>query len=310
MRRPASSIGSALVLALGGLASAGLASAGLAGCSVSDTLTPPLDVGTSGSISKPLTGEDMQTAMRQNEDVPRRPHRQMREQAPEQAYSPYPQQQAQPQNSLEAQAQALQNGYNPVASEPLDGQPRRQQSWQQPERQQNRMHEQADAGSSVSQPEPEEQAALAPQTDEEAAAPASPAPSQQASLAPAGDAGPDSIRFLPIIGAPVEAVTPLSRQLGAEARAKGLMMRSSSGEQARHILKGYFSAYGEGGKITVVYVWDVLDASGNRLHRIQGQQTVPGKAQDPWAAVPASVMQIIANKTLEEYVDWRAKNTG
>ncbi|MVA56103.1 hypothetical protein GOZ88_08250 [Agrobacterium vitis] len=292
-------------MALGGLASAGLASAGLAGCSVSDTLTPPLDVGTSGSISKPLTGEDMQTAMRQNEEVPRRPHRQMREQAPEQAYSPYPQpqQQAQPQNSLEAQAQALQNGYNPVASEPLDGQPRRQQSWQQPERQQNRMHEQA--GSSASQPEPEEQAALAPQTDDEAAA-----PSQQASLAPAGDAGPDSIRFLPIIGAPVEAVTPLSRQLGAEARAKGLMMRSSSGEQARHILKGYFSAYGEGGKITVVYVWDILDASGNRLHRIQGQQTVPGKAQDPWAAVPASVMQIIANKTLDEYVDWRARNTG
>ncbi|MCF1466749.1 hypothetical protein FS764_07450 [Agrobacterium vitis] len=295
-------------MALCGLASAGLASAGLAGCSVSDTLTPPLDVGTSGSISKPLTGEDMQTAMRQNEEVPRRPHRQMREQAPEQAYSPYPQpeQQAEPQNSLEAQAQALQNGYNPVASEPLDGQPRRQQSWQQPEQQQNRMHEQA--GSSASQAEPEEQAALAPQTDDEAAAPA--APSQQASLAPAGDAGPDSIRFLPIIGAPVEAVTPLSRQLGAEARAKGLMMRSSSGEQARHILKGYFSAYGEGGKITVVYVWDILDASGNRLHRIQGQQTVPGKAQDPWAAVPASVMQIIANKTLDEYVDWRAKNTG
>ncbi|WP_197435403.1 hypothetical protein [Agrobacterium vitis] len=308
MRRPASSIGSALVLALCGLASAGLASAGLAGCSVSDTLTPPLDVGTSGSISKPLTGEDMQTAMRQNDEVPRRPHRALREQAPEQAYSPYPQpqQQAQPQNSLEAQAQALQNGYNPVASEPLDGQPRRQQNWQQPERQQNRMQEQA--GSSASQPEPEEQAALAPQTDDEAAAPA--APSQQASLAPTGDAGPDSIRFLPIIGAPVEAVTPLSRQLGAEARAKGLMMRSSSGEQARHILKGYFSAYGEGGKITVVYVWDILDASGNRLHRIQGQQTVPGKAQDPWAAVPASVMQIIANKTLDEYVDWRAKNTG
>ncbi|OHZ29714.1 hypothetical protein BBL07_26615 [Agrobacterium vitis] len=297
-------------MALGGLASAGLASTGLAGCSVSDTLTPPVDVGTSGSISKPLTGEDMQTAMRQNEDVPRRPHRQMREQAPEQASSPYPQpeQQAQPQNSLEDQAQALQTGYNPVASEPLDGQPRRQQSWQQPERQQNRMQEQA--GSSVSQSAPEEQTALASQTDEEAAAPASPAPSQQASLAPAGDAGPDSIRFLPIIGAPVEAVTPLSRQLGAEARAKGLMMRSSSGEQAHHILKGYFSAYGEGGKITVVYVWDILDASGNRLHRIQGQQTVPGKAQDPWAAVPASVMQIIANKTLDEYVDWRAKNTG
>ena len=304
MRRPASRIGAAALLAFGGLF----------GCSVSDTLTPPLDVGTSGSISKPLTGDDMQMAMRQNEEVGRPPYHQggprHMQQMPEQAYSdtsPQEQAQSQPQNSLEAQAAALQNGYNPVASAPLDGtgaepsrmhrQSQQDMAEQQPQvRQQHRQQYQT-------QPSGEEAEAQAPQQSEDQAG-----ANQQAALSP--DAGPGTIRFLPIIGAPVEAVTPLSRQLGMEARAKGLMLRASSGEPARHILKGYFSAYGEGSKITVVYVWDVLDASGNRLHRIQGQEVVPGKAKDPWAAVPASTMQIIANKTLEDYVDWSAKSAG
>ena len=42
-----------------------------------------------------------------------------------------------------------------------------------------------------------------------------------AAVPTAAEAG-ETIRFLPIIGAPVEAVTPLSKRLGAEARTNGL----------------------------------------------------------------------------------------
>lgn len=126
---------------------------------------------------------------------------------------------------------------------------------------------------------------------------------EQASLSPSAGAG--TIRFLPIIGAPVEAVTPLSKQLGAEARAKGLTIKSSADPNSDHILKGYFSALNNGGKTTVTYVWDVLDGSGNRLHRIQGQDEVEGSSSDPWGAVPASTMQQIAAQTMNEYMSWR-----
>lgn len=126
---------------------------------------------------------------------------------------------------------------------------------------------------------------------------------QQAALSPA--AGTATIRFLPIIGAPVEAVTPLSKQLGAEARAKGLTIKSSADPDSDHILKGYFSALSNGGKTTVTYVWDVLDGSGNRLHRIQGQDEVEGSAANPWGAVPASAMQQIAAETMNQYMSWR-----
>nr|WP_314085403.1 hypothetical protein [uncultured Shinella sp.] len=120
----------------------------------------------------------------------------------------------------------------------------------------------------------------------------------------------ETIRFLPIIGAPVEAVTPLSKRLGAEARSNGLTIRSASDNSSKYILKGYFSAMKDNGGTTVVYVWDVLDGSGARLHRIQGQETVSGTASDPWSAVPARTMEGIAQKTIREYLDWRASVPG
>ncbi|WP_421581485.1 hypothetical protein [Shinella sp. M31] len=120
----------------------------------------------------------------------------------------------------------------------------------------------------------------------------------------------ETIRFLPIIGAPVEAVTPLSKRLGAEARSNGLTIRSASDNSSKYILKGYFSAMKDNGGTTVVYVWDVLDGSGARLHRIQGQETVSGTASDPWSAVPARTMEGIAQKTIREYLDWRGSVPG
>jgi hypothetical protein len=147
------------------------------------------------------------------------------------------------------------------------------------------------------------------QTAAQPPAAAQPAPAQQtASLAPASSA--NSIRFLPIIGAPVQAVTPLSRQLGAEARAKGLTIRASNDNSAENILKGYFSAFADGAKVNVVYVWDILDANGVRLHRLQGQETVAAKGSDPWAAVTDRVMQDIAAKTLNDYSSWKQSQQG
>jgi hypothetical protein len=133
-------------------------------------------------------------------------------------------------------------------------------------------------------------------------------PQKAAAIAPATAAG--TIRFLPIIGAPVEAVTPLSKQLGNEARSHGLTIKSASDTSSQHILKGYFSALKDGEKTTVVYVWDVLDGSGNRLHRIQGQDTIDATAANLWSVVPPQTMQTIATRTIAEYLNWRAKNAG
>lgn len=113
------------------------------------------------------------------------------------------------------------------------------------------------------------------------------------------------IRFTPVIGAPVNAVTPLSRQLAVEARNRGLQILSSGDSGGDHVLKGYFSADTFEGQTTIYFVWDILDLAGTRLLRIQGQETFPGGAGDPWASVPAATMERIATRSIGEYAAWR-----
>lgn len=135
-----------------------------------------------------------------------------------------------------------------------------------------------------------------------AAAPQGPAQTQAA--LPAGQVR-GQIRFMPVIGAPVNAVTPLSRQLAVEARNRGLAILSASDPGGDHVLKGYFSADNFNGQTTVFYVWDILDPAGTRLNRIQGQEVFPGSNGDPWASVPADVMERIATRTMADYTAWR-----
>ena len=237
----------------------------LSACNTSEALTPQADIGSPRRTSTPVTQADTER-MAAASSAP----------TANQGSRSFG-----PQNTLEAQAQAMEGGSaSPASSGPPP-------QWQ--DQGQNQGSTQDTAGT---------------------AQPPSQAPAQQnASLPPAATTA-GTIRFLPIIGAPVQAVTPLSRQLGAQARASGLTIRPSGDAGAEHILKGYFSAFADEGKVTVIYVWDVLDGSGNRLHRMQGQTNVPAKGADPWAAVPASTMEEIAAKTIQDYLSWRRSSAG
>lgn len=228
----------------------------LSACNTTEALTPQVNVGHNNAQSTPVTQGDLDQMAAAAD---RAPAGASATASSVPAYAP--------QNSMQAQAQAL------------------------------------SSGSQYGEPLGQNQSPAPPPAGGE------PPPSRQtASLAPA--ASTNTIRFLPIIGAPVQAVTPLSRQLGAEARAKGLTIRASNDNSAENILKGYFSAFADGAKVNVIYVWDVLDANGVRLHRLQGQETIAAKGSDPWAAVTDRVMQDIAAKTLNDYSSWKQSQRG
>ncbi|WP_430257372.1 hypothetical protein [Neorhizobium sp. IRS_2294] len=244
---------------IGKLLSACIVALSVSGCNTSEALTPRAEIGGGNRASTPVTQADTERMARSP-----RPETYQNQTYRNDTYQP------RPQNTLEAQAQAMQSGNqtSPASSGPPP-------DWQG--------QSQAEAQSTAA------------------------APQQEASLPAAAG---NTIRFLPIIGAPVQAVTPLSRRLGAEARAAGLTIRPSSDTGTEQILKGYFSAFSDGEKITIVYVWDVLDNTGSRLHRMQGQENVPGSGQDPWAAVPSSTMELIAAKTIQDYMSWRQSHGG
>lgn len=234
---------------------------GLSACNTTDALTPRVDIGDTGSSSSsPVTQDDTdRMAGTYSEPIQSAP------------LAPTANTNA-PGNTLEAQADALNNGS--TVSPSSSGPP--------PDWSGQNTAEQMQLSTEGSAPT----LSSSPQT--------SPSP-----------ASADTIRFLPIIGAPVEAVTPLSRQLAVAARSNGLTIRPSGDNSTEHILKGYFSALSDDDKVTVVYVWDVLDNAGGRLHRMQGQETLPAKGDDPWAAIPPSVMQAVADKTISGYLAWK-----
>lgn len=285
-------------------------SAMLSACNTTDAMIPRVGIGEGSTAlnSTPVTQDD-------TERMARAPVGQQALAAPTggvyrgDAGPSYSQAPAYPPSAgsgtLEGQADAIRTtGSNPYRSAPLAG---------GAEEQAMQANEQAEADRRLSETPraqaPREEQALPPQPEEQAQQPEEQAPQQQGALPPATADG-NTIRFLPIIGAPVDAVTPLSRELGAEARARGLSIKGSADSSANYILKGYLSAFEDGPQVTVSYVWDVLDSNGERLHRIQGSESAPLKAGDPWAAVPANVMQKIADKTIAEFAGWRQSRGG
>ena len=137
--------------------------------------------------------------------------------------------------------------------------------------------------------------------------PTQPAPPQTAAIT-----SNIRVQFAPLVGTPVEAATPLTERLGAKARARGIKLAGSTDTTPPGIImRGYFSAMTEGKDTTVVYVWDVYDSAGTRLHRINGQQTATSAGTgDGWPAVVPSTMQAIADQTIDQLATWMAARPG
>lgn len=136
---------------------------------------------------------------------------------------------------------------------------------------------------------------------------ANPLPQAQFPMASAGETQVAAIqtsarvRFAPLVGATADASTPLAARISSRAAARGIGLVGAEDSSATHIMKGYFSAIAENGETTIIYVWDVLDPSGNRLHRFQGQARSPGQG---WASVTPQTMEAIADQSVDQLANW------
>lgn len=118
------------------------------------------------------------------------------------------------------------------------------------------------------------------------------------------------VQFAPVIGAPASAATPLSARLSARAAARGIPLVASGQSSATLTMKGYFSAITDGGQTSVIYVWDVIDPTGARIHRIQGQAKAPATAGDGWDGVQSATMEAIADDSVDQLASWLAAQAG
>jgi hypothetical protein len=117
------------------------------------------------------------------------------------------------------------------------------------------------------------------------------------------------VSFPPVTGAPADKLNVLSQTLAQETRNNGITIVSTTNAEAQYSLKGFLSAFSDNANTTVVYVWDILDPSGARLYRIQGQKDTPGAGADPWQFVTPAVMQAIASESIANFLNWQRQQS-
>ena len=118
------------------------------------------------------------------------------------------------------------------------------------------------------------------------------------------------VQFAPVIGTSPGSVNPLASRLMARAAQRGIAVSQTGDATTTHVIKGYFSAFTEQRETTVIYVWDVLDPAGHRLHRIQGQQKVAAAQGEGWNSVTPQTMEAIADRTIDDLATWLVSRAG
>ena len=126
-----------------------------------------------------------------------------------------------------------------------------------------------------------------------------------------GDSGSsklDPISFAQIIGPPATISRQLTSQLISAAQQKNIPVITQKGKPATFTVRGYLAQSNERKGEKITYIWDVTDASGKRVHRILGEQTIPVKpGAKPWTSVNQAAMQNIASKTANDLALWLPK---
>lgn len=125
----------------------------------------------------------------------------------------------------------------------------------------------------------------------------------QAAVAPAPQKA--KLAFVPLVGAPANVSAQLTAGLVSEVERQGIPVARTASEPTDYTVKGYIVAAPEKSGSKLSYIWDVSDRSGQRAHRITGEEFAPGKVTgDPWATVDAGVLNRIATSTATQLAAW------
>lgn len=113
-----------------------------------------------------------------------------------------------------------------------------------------------------------------------------------------------TFRFDQILGVPTNRQDVLATELARFAKGRSLTLVRRGDPTASYRLLGFLSAVGGDAGTNVTYVWDIVDAQNNRLHRISGIEIAGAASADPWSGVSDEVLAAIAARTVEQVYAW------
>ena len=114
-------------------------------------------------------------------------------------------------------------------------------------------------------------------------------------------AGSPKIAMGNVVGPPKSVTAKLTQALQMAGADRNLTILPSGSAEAEYTLRGYLLSNVDGGRSKISYVWDVNDASGTRVTRVSGEETVArGSSSNPWRGLNSTAIANIANKTASQ----------
>ncbi len=110
--------------------------------------------------------------------------------------------------------------------------------------------------------------------------------------------------FVQITGAPTVHEMAFSTALNSEATERKINIVPEGDPSATYLVKGYLSAISDGTGSLLIFVWDVTDLNGQRLHRVSGQETYKGNRTDPWSGIGTTEIDSAARRTIDDLAAW------
>jgi len=110
--------------------------------------------------------------------------------------------------------------------------------------------------------------------------------------------------FAKITGGPGDLLTTLNESIKSDAKGRKLTVVAEDDPNLTYKVKGYVSAVGGPTGTLLVYVLDVLDSRGVRIHRISGQVLGGGTQSDPWAVIKDGTVKAAAQHAIDDLAAW------
>jgi hypothetical protein len=116
------------------------------------------------------------------------------------------------------------------------------------------------------------------------------------------------VSFLPFSGVPTNTADTIYKAIRSHASDEGVKLALRLDEPATYRVKTYINAVGNSSSATYVFIVEIYDAGGARVHRFVGQEYGPAPSGDPWNGIDTDTMHHLGDRILQGVKAWLTRS--
>lgn len=112
------------------------------------------------------------------------------------------------------------------------------------------------------------------------------------------------VQFLPFSGVPVNTADAIYKVIRARAANENINLALRLDEPATYRVRTLINAVGSADVSIFIFIVELYDVSGKRVHRFVGQEYGAAPGSEPWSGIDAETERHIGDRILYGIKDW------